>query len=471
MSLPFPVHPYLSGNFAPLLVECDAHDLPVVGTLPRELHGTLYRNGPNPQFAPRDNDYHWFTGDGMIHAFHIADGRVRYRNRWVQTDKFKLERAAGQALFGSWGNPATSDPAVLDQSGNLANTNIVWHGGRLLALEEAHAPVELDRHTLDTRGEFRYGGKWGKPLRGAMTAHPKIDPVTGEMVYFAYSATGPFSTGMDYGVVDGDGFLTRTASFDAPYSSMVHDFMVTPRYALLPILPIVGSMQRAMQGQSAYAWEPERGAHIGILPRNGDTARLRWFRGDACYVFHTMNAWEDGDLIHADVLQYDNPGMFNPNASGPGTRARLCRWTFDMASHSDQFTRTWLDDLGGEFPRFDDRHAMHPYRHGYFAARMHESSGRSTYDTLVHLDHARGERRMHTLPAGDAISEPVFVPRRADAEEGDGWLLATVYRGHEHRSDLVVFEAGDISAGPMATVQLSHRVPFGFHGNWVAGGI
>lgn len=463
MSQPFPTHPFLSGNFAPLLMECDANDLPIVGQLPRELHGTLFRNGPNPQFAPRNNDYHWFTGDGMVHAFEIAEGRVRYRNRWVRTNKFRLERAAGRALFGGWGNPATTDPSVQNENSNLANTNIVWHGGRLLALEEADPPVELDRHTLETHGEYHYGGK----LAGAMTAHPKIDPATGEMVYFAYSASGPFSTGMHYGVIDGNGSLASTASFDAPYSSMVHDFLVTSRYALFPILPIVGSMQRAMQGQSAYAWEPERGAHIGIMPRDGTPAQMRWFRGDACYVFHTMNAWEDGNLIHADVLQYDNPPMFNPGASGPGTRARLCRWTFDMAGNSDQFSRTWLDDLGGEFPRHDERHAMQRYRHGFFVARMHEETTRSTYDTLVHIDHVRGERRVHTLTVGEAISEPVFVPRADDAEEGDGWLLATVYRGQERRSDLVVYDAGDVAAGPIATAQLSHRVPFGFHGNWV----
>jgi len=467
MSQPFPPHFYLSGNFAPLSIECDAHDLPIVGELPRALHGTLYRNGPNPQFAPRDNDYHWFTGDGMIHAFELGDGRARYRNRWVRTRKFELERAAGQSLFGSWGNPATTDPSVRDETSSLANTNIVWHGGRLLALEEADPPIEMDAGTLATRGEYRYGGK----LAGAMTAHPKIDPVTGEMVYFAYSASGPISNGMAFGVVNGDGRITHTAAFDAPFSSMVHDFLVTPRYALFPILPIVGSMARAMRGESMYLWEPERGSHIGILPRDGrgagDASQLRWFRGESCYVFHTMNAWEDGDLIHADVLQYDNPGMFNPGATGPGTRARLCRWTFDMASNSDQFQRTWLDDLGSEFPRIDDRHATLPYRHGFFASRLHADSLRSTYDTLVHIDHGTGTRRMHTLPLGDALSEPVFVPRAADAEEGDGWLLSTVYLGQQHRSDLAVYDTDDIAAGPVATVQLSHRVPFGFHGNWV----
>ncbi|MGO4325812.1 carotenoid oxygenase family protein [Cupriavidus sp. 2TAF22] len=461
MSKPFPPSPYLSGNFAPILMECDAPDLPVLGELPRALRGTLYRNGPNPQFAPRDAFYHWFIGDGMVHAFHIEDGRVRYRNRWVRTNKFQREQAAGGALFGSWGNPATTDPAVAGQNDGVANTNILWHGARLLALEEADLPVELDRETLATRGDVDYGGK----LTGPMTAHPKVDPVTGEMVFFAYSADGPFTPSLRYGVVDRAGQLQRLERFEAPYPSMVHDFMVTQNHVLFPILPVTGSMERAMRGEPAYAWEPEKGSHIGIMPRQGGVARMRWFRGEACYVFHVMNAWESGNRIIADVMQYDTAPLFNPNADG--ARARLCRWTFDMAGNSDTFTREYLDDMAGEFPRFDERFATLPYRHGYFAFRQHESSARGSYDGLAHIDLRSGKRTVHVLDEGDAVSEPVFVPRAADSAEGDGWLIATVFRGAENRSDMVVYEAGAIADGPVATVQLSHRVPFGFHGNWL----
>ncbi|WP_416051376.1 carotenoid oxygenase family protein [Cupriavidus basilensis] len=460
MSQPFPSTPYLSGNFAPILMECDAPDLPVLGELPRALRGTLYRNGPNPQYAPRDAHYHWFIGDGMVHAFHIEDGRVRYRNRWVRTNKFQREQAAGQALFGSWGNPATTDPSVLGQNDGVANTNILSHAGRLLALEEADLPVELDAQTLATRGDVDYGGK----LTGAMTAHPKVDPVTGEMVFFAYSADGPFTPGMRYGVVDRNGQLQRLEHFEAPFPSMVHDFMVTQKHVLFPILPLTGSMERAMRGEPAYAWEPQKGSHIGIMPRNGGTAQMRWFRGEACYVFHVMNAWDAGNKVIADVMQYESSPIFNPD--GNSTGARLCRWTFDMAGKSDTFTREYLDDTAGEFPRFDERFSTLPYHHGYYAFRQYESSERGSYDSLAHLDLRSGKRATYQLPEGDAFSEPVFLPRAADSAEGDGWLLATVYRGVQARSDLVVLDASAVADGPVATVQLSHRVPFGFHGNW-----
>jgi carotenoid cleavage dioxygenase-like enzyme len=152
MSQPFPTDPFFCGNYAPLSFEADAPDLPVRGELPKDLAGTLYRNGPNPQFAPRDHDHHWFIGDGMIHAFHIADGRVGYRNRWVRTPKWELEHQAHQALFGSWGNPATTDPSAQGKDGGVANTNIVWHAGKLFALEEGHRPFALDPETLAAHG-------------------------------------------------------------------------------------------------------------------------------------------------------------------------------------------------------------------------------------------------------------------------------------------------------------------------------
>ena len=194
------INPYLEGNFAPVRSEDDFH-LPVRGEIPAGLAGTLYRTGPNPQFEPRDNNHHWFAGDGMVHAFHVEDGKVRYRNRYVRTPKWRAENAAGKALFGTFGNPMTTDPDYIGQDAGVANTNIVFHAGRLLALEEAHAPFEMDPATLDSKGYLDFGGKF--------TAHPKFDPVTGEMVFFSYSSGPmPFSNTVSYGVADASGRLT-----------------------------------------------------------------------------------------------------------------------------------------------------------------------------------------------------------------------------------------------------------------------
>ena len=171
MAQPFPQHPNLIGGFEPLRTECDNDDLIVEGEVPRELHGIFFRNGPNPQYAPR-GDYHLFGGDGMVHGFYIADGRVGYKNRWVRTVKFEKERQARRALFSAF-NPMDNDESVQGlQTNGLANTNVLFHGNRLLALEEAHAPFELDPMTLESKGSIDFDGKLTVP----MTAHPKIDP-------------------------------------------------------------------------------------------------------------------------------------------------------------------------------------------------------------------------------------------------------------------------------------------------------
>jgi carotenoid cleavage dioxygenase-like enzyme len=278
-----------------------------------------------------------------------------------------------------------------------------------------------------------------------------------------------------YGVVDRQGRLTRLERFEAPFASMVHDFMVTRNHVLFPILPLTGSMERAMGGKPAYAWEPAKGSHVGIMRRDGSVADIRWFQSDACYVFHPLNAREDGDKIVAEVVQYEAAPLF-PNPDGtPGdamkARGRLCRWSFDLAGNSDGFSRDYIDDLTAEFPRFDERFAGLPYRHGFYACQTAKSEeGGPVFDSLAHLDLESGRRELFSLPQGDVISEPVFVPRAPDAAEGDGWLLAVAYRGAEKRSDLLVLDAAALAQGPIATAALSHRVPHGFHGNWRSAG-
>lgn len=444
---------FLTGNFAPLRDEHDIAELAVTGEVPAELRGTLYRNGPNPQFPPDPSKHHLFLGDGMIHAFTIEDGRVGYRNRWVRTSKWKNENKAGRSLGAGFASSGEE---------GLANTNVIWHGGKLLALEEAHAPVELDPRTLETRGPHRFGGV----LPGPFTAHPKADPVTGELVFFGYSAAGPLSARMSYGTLDREGKVTRAEMFNAPYCSMVHDFAVTERHVLFPILPLAGSMTRAMIGGAPFVWEPGLGGHLGVIRRDRGVASLRWFRAESCFVFHVLNAWDAGEKLVADVMEYESPPLF-PRADGvvtPLAPAKLVRWTLDLAAQTDFFSRARIDDLGGEFPRADDRFAGHKNRFGMFAAHVR---GPVATDTIAWFDLSAGARTLFTLPEGDTAGEPVFVPRRPDAAEGDGFLLSVVWRGREDRSDLIVLDTHAIDRGPVATVHVPHRVPFGFHGNFV----
>jgi len=463
---PYPDHPNLRGNFAPLRMECDLPDVIVSGEIPADLNISYYRNGPDPQFPPR-GPYHWFGGDGMLHMFNIREGRVGYRNRWVRTTKFEMEREAGESLFSPM-NPMGNDPRTQGvETNGLANTNIVFHGNKLLALEEGHAPFEIDRTTLASIGPHTFDGNYSGP----MTAHPKMDAETGEMLFFGYMATGPFSPEISYQVVDVAGNLTRSELITAPYPAMVHDFMVTKEHVLFPIFPLTGSLERAMQGQPAFAWEPGKGTHIGVMPRDGSAADVRWFETEPCFVFHPMNAYTSGEQIRAHVMQFEEAPLF-PHIDGSKpdrdkANARLCEWEIDLRANSNGIKRTYIDDITGEFPRLDERLTGLEYRHGYYAASTKKNGGEG-FNALVHQDLATGSAMRFDLPEGDFAGEPVFVPGSKAASEGAGYVLSLLYRGAENRSDLAIFDAQNIADGPLACAQLPHRVPFGFHGNWCA---
>lgn len=452
---------FLSGNYAPVMREISVADLAIRGELPRELNGTLYRNGPNPHFPASDG--HWFTGDGMIHAIVLSDGKASYRNRWVRTPKWLAEEDAGRSLFYGFGGrraDAPDDWATGDSG--VANTNIVWHGGRLLALEEAHQPTLIAPGSLETHGYAKFG------LHGPFTAHPKIDPVSGDMLFFGYNAAGPLTPAISFGVLGADGVLLRHERFEAPYASMVHDFIVTERHVLFPILPLTGSMERARSGRPPYAWEPDKGAFIGIMPRDGTAADIRWYQGEACYAFHVMNAWEEEGRIVAEVMAHEEPPLF-PHADGTSEnperqRARLTRWTFDLAAETSYFSQSVVEDISGEFPRIDDRRAGLRNRHGWYAG-TNPANGADGLNGVIHLDASAGRRDLYWLPDGDITSEPVFAAR--GETEGDGWVLAVVWRARSDTSELLVLESREVERGPVATVELPQRVPFGFHGNFV----
>lgn len=468
MAKPFPNHPNLTDGYAPIQMECDANNLVVEGEVPKDLFGTFYRNGPNPQFAPR-GAYHWFGGDGMIHAFHIENGQVSYKNRWPRTQRWQKERDAGESLWGSL-NPLENDPSVagLETDGS-ANTNIIWHAGKLLALEEGHAPFELDPVTLESKGAW----KFNDTLVGPMTAHPKVDPETGEMIFFGYNVDGILSNKMSYHVVDKAGKLVKSQFFDAPYAAMVHDFMVTRDYVLFPIQPLTASLDRAMKGEPAFAWEPEKGNQIGVLKRGGNVEDIRWFQGDPSFVFHPMNAFNTGDVITCDVSEYGQAPLF-PNVDGsPGKKenmvAKLTRWTFDFGSNSNDYKTDMRQDIGCEFGRLDERHSGLDYRYGYMLCDGDAQSKAGGFNAIAKVDHKTNQRDTYQMPGTLATSEAIFVAKSGSAEEGEGYLLSNVYDAQTDKSHLLILDAQNPSAGPLARAQLDHRVPFGFHGNWKAG--
>ena len=471
MTQPFPNNPLLKNNFAPLLVECDAPDLVIEGEIPAALRGTLYRNGPNPMFPPLGRNHHWFLGEGMIHALHVEDGKVSYRNRWVRTDQYVKQRTAGRRLVDtSFGGPRA--PGGEDVKNNVANTNIVFHAGKLLALDEGSSPVAMDAEKLDTAGSWDFAGGY----TGPMTAHPKFDPKTGEMCFFGYMAAGPASPDIAYNVVDASGRLVRADMFKAPYASMVHDFIVTDEHVIFPIFPATIDVERIMKGGPVIAWDPSVSTMIGIMGRNDPVSSIRWFEGEPCYVYHPMNAFtvrENGRVkVVADMMKYSRVPLF-PDVDGQKAPAdlsaeqgKLVRWTFDLDDNSNGYTEEQLTDLGGEFPRFDERFAGAAYRHGFYAAQTLPLAEGAPFDTIVHIDLQTGKRREYVPGTGCFVHEPVFVPRTPTSPEGDGYVVSLVYDSATNLSDFIVLDADDISKGPIGRAKLPVRVPFGFHGNW-----
>jgi carotenoid cleavage dioxygenase-like enzyme len=459
-------HP--TGLFEPVRSE-DDFDLKVVGRIPDALAGAYYRNGPNPQFDPQ-GPYFPFLGDGMIHAFFLEpnkDGRrARYRNRWVRTPKWHAENKAGRLLFygfgTSVGNVTPTDPSAATVNSS-ANIHVVFHAGELMALGEHGEPFELDPQDLE-RGAFMNTG-------GKRTAHPKIDPETGEMVWFAYFAGSErFSNLIDYGVTDKSGNVTRRDRFAAPYAAIMHDFMVTRNYVMFAVTPLAADPARPMKGMPPVAWEPTRGAFVGVMKRNANVDSMRWFEIEPRFFIHTMNAWEDGEKIHCEVTEFPNPPDVFPNADGSASRTaegRLVRWTIDLAGKTNRAKREQVDDLDSEVPRVDDRFGGLPYRHGWYMANIHRKYPQ-WYDAIAHIDLKIGKRTVRTLDPWDAAGEPVFVPRSASAPEGDGYIVSVVYRAATNTSELLILNAQDIAGEPAVVLKVPRRVPPTAHGNFVA---
>jgi len=456
------MNPFLEGNFGPWRMEGVADDLTVVGQIPRELNGTYYRTGPNPAFEPARN-YHWFDGDGMIHAITLDDGRARYRNRYVQSRGLAEERAAGRAIYPSL---LDIDATEAPQIKNTGNTNIVKHAGRLLALMEACLPTRMDCVTLDTLGEFDFDGK----LMSAMTAHPKIDPETGEMLFFGYSPFPPF---LQYHVADRDGRLVRSEIIDVAWPSMIHDFAITRDHVVFILCPLVFSLENVRERGGAFSWEPERGTRLGVMPRSGGNADVRWFDTDPCYVFHPMNAYDDGDTTVVDVARYGRLDFMTVKAVEnlsyrEQNAARMCRWSIDRVRGGVKALP--LDDMIVEFPRVDERLVGRRHRFGYTAARESpaDDGTRPEWTAVRKYDLERGTTATRSLGAGHGVGEPLFVPRHAGAAEDDGWVIFLAYDPARNASDFYVLDARNIAGEPVARVVLPHRVPYGFHGNWAA---
>ena len=440
---------YLEGNYAPVREELTVADLPVTGRIPGLLDGRYLRNGPNPVVDPDPATYHWFLGTGMVHGIRLRDGRAEwYRNRWVRS-------ADVAEALGEQPRPGPVH-AGFDFA---ANTHVIGHAGRTLAIVEAGPrPYELTDE-LDTVGPCDFDGT----LPGGYTAHPLRDPDTGEL--HAVSYYWGWGNRVQYTVIGSDGRVRRVVDVEVHGSPMMHAFSLTEGHVVIYDLPVSFDLDRASAGNGVfpYSWDPSYPTRVGVLPRDGEAGDVRWLDVEPCYVFHPLNAYDDGDdRIVLDVVRH--PRMFDVHTLGPDEgMPTLDRWTVDLAAGKVLEER--LDDRGQEFPRVDERVVGRRHRYGYSVGL----GAANDFDaTLVRHDFGAGRSELRNFGPHTAAGEFVFVPADEGAPEDDGVLMGLVHLADADRSDLVILDAQSLET--VATVHLPVRVPHGFHGSWVPAG-
>ena len=441
-------NPYLRGNFAPVGVELTVEQpLPVDGAIPPALEGMLLRNGPNAAVPPDPARYHWFSGDGMVHAIELREGRaVSYRNRWVRTRK----------LSGEIGTPAPRGP--IEPIDGPANTHVIAHGGRILALVESGFPHRLSPE-LATLCIEDFSGMLTSP----MTAHPHADPETGALAFFGYDLFGP--PYLRYHELDHLGALVHSTEVEIPRPTMQHDFGVTASRVAFLDLPVVFDIDLATDGvELPFRWSPQAGARIGVLGRGGDGNHVQWVGIDPCYVFHIVNAYDDGPVVVLDVCRYEK--TFDTGEGGllGSVLPTLQRWRVDPGSGRVEMTA--VDDRHVEFPRIDDSLAGRPYRYGY-CTEIVRDAGTDSFAGLIRYDMMKDEAVHHDFGEGMEPGEPVFVRAPDGRADDEGWVLTVVYDATRDASDLVILDASSFGGAPEAVIHLPARVPFGFHGSWV----
>lgn len=460
--------PGLMGEFAPIAREGEHHDLKLLkGRVPADLNGAYFRAGPNPRFAPKGR-YHPFDGDGMIHAAQFDHGRVTYRNRWVRTDAWQEEDRAGASVFDGIRDTLKGRPDR--RLKDTANTDLVAQGGRVLALWYMSGDAyEIDPVTLETRGKCPGVAASG----GSISAHAKVDEITDELIFFDYGLEAPY---MHYGVVGPDGALKHFVPITLPGPRLPHDMAITEHYSILHDLPLIHDEEALKLGRHKVRFDPELPARFGVIGRYGAADSIRWFDFSPCFLYHVVNAWEDGDwvvMVGCRYMPERHPdGSIDAertarNVAELQMRARLWVWRMNVRT-GDTEERMLDADRNVEFPTFNSRLSGRRTRFGYLVdhseTRTLQWYGIRKYD----LDTGESLAAWSDDPAHSFYSEPWFAAADNAVNEDDGYVISFQWNEKLRRETLDIFDARDIGAGPVAQLEMPHRLPLGFHACWMA---
>ena len=420
-------NPYLLGNYGPVPGESTFTELQVTGEIPAELVGRFLRNGPNP-VGVDPSSHHWFVGRGMVHGVRLSEGRADwYRSRYV--------------------------------GGDSPNTNVIGHAGRTMALVESGGlPFDMG-YELDAVGN-------NTSIGTGYTAHPKIDPATGELHAMCYDWAN-LRDHIRYVVVDEDGDLAEETEIPLPGMPMIHDMSLTENYAVIFDLPVTLSFMALGTGATfPFRWDDEYEPRVGLLPRGGEASDIIWRGIKPNYAFHPMNAYENenGDVV-IDIARYDR--MFEGDVLGPfgDSLPRLDRWTINPRDEvgADQVKEEIIDERPQEFPRCHPDLNGRLYRYGYTVGVAGQG-----FPSIFKHDLQSGTAAEYNVGAGRHSAEPVFIPKQGGTAEDEGYLMTYVYDEGKDASELIILDAQDLSRSPIAQIHLPARVPYGFHGNWVA---
>jgi len=467
-------HPYRTGAWRPQTVEYDAWDLEVVGEIPDDLAGVYLRNTENPLLPPIER-YHPFDGDGMLHSISFAGGEARYHNRFVRTDGFMAEREAGETL---WAGIAESPKLAKRTDGwgarprmkDASSTDVVVHRGvALTSFWLCGDLYRLDPYTLEDLGKESFGGRF--PAEG-VSAHPKIDENTGEMLFFNYGTDAPY---MHYGVVDAEGELAHYIDVPLPGPRLPHDMAFTENFAIVNDCPMFWDPEAMRAGHYATRFFPELPTRFGVIPRRGSSQQIRWFEAEPTFVLHWINAYEDGDEIVLDGFFQSTPSP--PRVPGMTLNetlfryldlyamgARAHRWRFDLKTGACREQR--LSDRIMEFGMINGRYAGRPNRYSYNAL---PAEGWFGFEGIVKHDLVRGTEEVVKLPEGVFASETAMAPRIGSTSEDDGYLVTFTMDTNDDRSECLVLNAASPGDEPIARITLPERIASGTHACWHAG--